>query len=457
MTMKPDKAQPHKSAIARPKILFTDTNRWPVGPRLAIAFSNMECDVAVLCPSPGHPAEKTNAVHRIFHYSGLHPLKVLRSAVESFNPDIIVPLCDRGVQHLHDLYALAHSPESADRRMAQLIERSLGSPDSFRTVSSRHDLLKLAHSEGILIPEMIAIEGKGNLSSWNEETAPPWVIKADGTCGGRGVRIVNTIIEAESEYLDLVEHPGLIELTKRLLLNRDRAWILSDSKQARRGIIAQSFIHGRPANCGAVCWQGELLAGICVEVIQAQGAKEPAMVVQVVESAEMMRAAKRIAKRLRLSGFFGLDFVIENGTGLLYLIEMNPRCTPPCPVPLGKGRDLVAALCTQLARQAKPDRASVTTKGRIAYFPPALEGSGTITESRMFDDVYHDMPHGEPDLVQDLLHPWSTRSYAGQLLDRIRGIFGRERKLTPCVFEDALTSKKTEVAVDVISSELRSN
>ena len=147
--------------------------------------------------------------------------------------------------------------------------------------------------------------------------------------------------ESQAHLLELADNRGLIELTKRLLLNRDREWILSERRKERPGVIAQSFIHGRPANCAAVSWQGKLLAGICVEVIQAQGPKEPATVVQVVEGAGMMRAAERIAKRLELSGFFGLDFVIENGTGLAYLIEMNPRCTPQCPLPLGRGRDLV--------------------------------------------------------------------------------------------------------------------
>lgn len=457
MAMKPNNGKPHIRGTIRPKILITDTNRWPVGPRLAIAFSSMECEVAILCPSPGHPIEKTTAASRIFRHSGLNPLKALKSAVESFDPDIIIPLCDRGVQHLHDLYALADSPGASDSKMRQLIERSIGSPESFRTVSSRHELLKVAHSEGVLVPGMMAIESDGNLSSLNGETASPWVIKADGTSGGRGIRVANTSEESEQYFLELAQHPGLIELTKRLLLNRDRGWILSEGKQAQRGIIAQSFINGRPANCGAVCWKGELLAWICVEVIQSQGPKEPATVVQVVEGTEMARAAKRIAKRLKLSGFFGLDFVIENGTGLIYLIEMNPRCTPPCPLPLGWGRDLVAALYTQLTGKPMQDRPCVTNKSIIAYFPQCSEGDGTITDSRMADGVFYDVPEGEPELVQELLHPWSSRSYLGQLLDWLREISGRKRVLTTCVFEDAMASIKTNSAVDAIPSQLRSN
>ena len=390
----------------------------------------MECEVAVLCPSPGHPIEKTNAVRRLFRHSGLHPLKALRSAVESFDPDIIIPLCDRGVQHLHDLYALAHSAGPSDSKMMQLIERSLGSPDSFRTVSSRHELLKLAQSEGVLVPGMIAIEN-GNMSSWNEETAPPWVIKVDGTSGGRGVRVANTSKESEEHLLELAEHPGLIELTKRLLLNRDREWILSERRKERPGVIAQSFIHGRPANCAAVSWQGKLLAGICVEVIQAQGPKEPATVVQVVEGAGMMRAAERIAKRLKLSGFFGLDFVIENGTGLAYLIEMNPRCTPQCPLPLGRGRDLVAALCTQLAGQPREDRSRVTTKGIIAYFPQCWEGNGTITDSRMVDGIFYDVPEGEPELYRNFFIRGLREATLVSCWTRLREISGRKKRRPP--------------------------
>ena len=68
---------------------------------------------------------------------------------------------------------------------------------------------------------------------------------------------------------------------------------------------------GRPANCTVVSWKGEILAGIAVEVIEADGPMEPAIVVQVVEGREMLDAAKLIARRLQLTGFFGLDFMLE--------------------------------------------------------------------------------------------------------------------------------------------------
>ena len=152
----------------------------------------------------------------------------------------------------------------------------------------------------------------------------------------------------------------------------------------------------------------------------------------------MIDAAKRIADRLGLSGFFGLDFMIEHGTGATYLIEMNPRCTPPCYLPLGEGKDLVAAIWAKLADQVVPHRQPVTQKSRIAYFPQALSGMGVSLEIPPLDSAHLDVPNGEPELIRELLHPWSERSLAGKFIgqatqtiwrktDRLRSASSRER------------------------------
>lgn len=428
-----------------PRILLTDTTRWSVAPRLAIAFCRMGCNVAALCPVPGHPVQKASGVARIFHYDGFHPIASLRAVIETFDPDVIVPCCDRGVQHLHELHAISQLQGDAGKKVAALIERSLGSADSFAIVSSRCELLKTARSEGISVPKMSAIDSVADLKRWSATSAPPWVIKADGTWGGRGVRIAHTRTEAEHCFLELTERAGVVELIKRAILNRDRDWVLFDWRRSRPAVVAQSLINGRPANCAVVCRRGKLLAAIAVEVIRAQGQTGPATVVQVVEGAEMIRAAELIARRLGLSGFFGLDFVIENSTGAIYLIEMNPRCTPPCSVPLGEGRDLVAAMWADLAGQPQPHSQSVTSKSKIAYFPQARARKGD-TPDALLDASYNDIPTEEPELIQELLHPWPERSVVGRLVDLARR--RHALKETAAVFADAAISGPTAVMVD---------
>jgi biotin carboxylase len=399
-----------------PRILVTDTNRWPVVARLVIAFRKARCETAVLCSMPDHPVQKLSGVESVFCYDGFEPIPSIRRAIEVFNPDLIVPCCDRGVQHLHTLYSLACSEGNSGSKIADLIERSLGSSNGFHVVSSRNELIEVAESEGIRVPSTTPIETEADLHRWGSEVAPPWFLKADGTWGGQGVTAVGDISAGKRFFQQFDQHVGWGHLLKRLILNRDRGWALSDWKHSKRSVIAQAMIDGRPANCAVVCWQGKLLAGIAVEVIKASGPTGPASIVQVVPGAEMIEAAAKLARRLSISGFFGLDFVIENKTGLAYLIEMNPRCTPPSPLPLNDGRNLVQALCAHLMGHSVQMTEPGIEQRVIAYFPAGVKGMQAEAPSPA-DSVYVDMPAGEPALVEALLHPKSRRSTIGRVID----------------------------------------
>lgn len=398
------------------RVLLTDTNRWPAPARLAIALAAAGYHVSAICPTPGHPLLKTRAVQRIFSYGGIRPLESLQSAIEAVDPQLIIPCDDRGVRHLHDLHAKALSLADAGRNLAELIERSLGSPKSFPVVSSRFELLQVAREEGIPVPATAAIASQSDLEQWGHVQLLPWVLKADGTWGGSGVRIVQMCDEASQRLQELRALPGPSEVVKRLAMNRDRLRLWNWWNRTPPAVIAQSHIHGRPANCAVVCREGKVLSGIGVEVVSAQGIKGPATVVRVVDSPAMMMAASRLAARLELSGFFGLDFMIEEGSDATYLIEMNPRCTPLCHLQLGAGRDLVGALRSLLAADQDPAPPhSVTDSDLIAYFPQAWH-----CDSEFLPASFQDMPRDEPALVEDLLRPWTQRGLLGRLVDYLR-------------------------------------
>jgi hypothetical protein len=261
-------------------------------------------------------------------------------------------------------------------------------------------LLKIARDAGIRTPETHLIADFGDLKRWHSEQSFPWVLKVDGTTGGSGVRIVDTLAEAQGYFTDLRRSLGLPRLMKRLTAERDpflagQWW---ENRRVQPGVVVQSFIRGYPANCAVVCWKGEVLAGVGCEVLKTQWPSGPANVIRVVENAEMMDAAATVARRLGLSGFFGLDFMIEDGSGTAYLIEMNPRCTPLCHLRLGIGRDMIGSLSTQLTGTASTEPVSITENPLIAYFPQAL-----LRSSEFLSSSYHDVPEGEPELIQELL------------------------------------------------------
>jgi len=397
------------------RILLADTDRRAYAARLAMAFAAVGCEVSAVCTGH-HPIETIKALHRRFPYSAVHPLASLLRAIESAAPDLIIPCDDRVVQHLHQLCRQFRAPGGPQDGVVSLIERSLGPSASYPILSARYPLLELAKANGIQVPSFCLLQTPEDLSRWQGKHPLPWVLKADGTWGGGGVRVVETPQEAET-MLQILKAPcRLNRAVKRLLVNRDPFYLRDWWQRSSPSVIAQAFVPGRPANCAVACWEGKVLAQINVEVLAASQPTGPANVVRRISSPEMTSAAERISEKLQLSGFFGLDFIIESGSGATYLLEMNPRCTPLSHIQLGLGTDMVGALHTVLAGQPLPAAPPSARNGCevIAYFPQPSESNSEFRELSL-----KNFPHGEPDLARALLRPFPERT----LLYRIVNYF----------------------------------
>jgi hypothetical protein len=185
----------------------------------------------------------------------------------------------------------------------------------------------------------------------------------------------------------------------------------------------------------AFCRDGHILGLIAVEVVSAQSVTGPATVVRVIDNRQMSAAAEKLAARLKLSGFYGFDFMIADRDRQAFLIEMNPRTALPCHLRLGRGQDLIGALASDVGSNLQ----GIVTdyeKGRaFAYFPQAWH---TRVPDDVMKKVHHDVPWNEPDLVNELLRvPWPDRSFSARALDRIRDNAFEDRSRDSCVFSDA--------------------
>jgi hypothetical protein len=402
------------SGIDASRILLAESSRWTCAHRVAIALAGAGSEVSAVCPASNHPLLKTRAITRTFPYSAMRPLKSLLEAIESVQPQLVIPCDDLVVYHLHQLYAQAVRTHGSSSALAGLIQRSLGNAAYYSVVSSRSQLLDVAREQGLLTPATCEIRTAKDFNRWQETHASPWVLKIDRTWGGRGVRIAATPDEGNKLFREMTRLFGDLRAVKELCVNGDPIWIRLPWSRLRPAITAQQYIAGRPANCAFACWNGEVLAGISVEAVETQEATGPATVVRVVNSPDMMLCATRLAKRLELSGFIGLDFVIQDGTNACYLIEMNPRCTPLCHLRLGAGRDMVGAMCAQLSGKPFPAPPPVTDHDLIAYFPQAWHA-----QSKYLSRSYHDIPEGEPELVQMLLDASSDSGRSKHMMRRV--------------------------------------
>ena len=400
---------------SRPSVLLCARLWWPSSARLAMAFLNHGCRVSAVCP-PGHPLRYVTGIGSIYPYRGLGSLGSLKAAIRAAGPSLIVPCDDGAVWQLHELHA-------SEPDLRPLIEHSLGAAEAYPTIRRRGEVLRVAAELGIRVPRTQTVNSVEDLKGWCLNA--PAVIKLDGTWGGEGVAIVRSQPEAIRGFRSAFGAARASVAWKRFLINRHPLALWSWRKRKSASITIQEFIPGRPATTMFACWRGEVLASTTVEVLASQGATGSATVVRLLEHNEIENAARLLAHKFKLSGFHGLDFILEEGTGSACMIELNPRSTQLGHLNLSSHGDLTGVIAAKLGNEtASPAAPEYPIQdSTIAFFPQAFKSN---PESVYLTHAYHDVPWEEPALVRELLRDsWPNR----QWLSRIYHYFRARKQL----------------------------
>ena len=379
----------------KPTVLIATTSSWFPTARLAMALADAGCTVDAVCPAR-HPLAKLGGMRRAYDYRGLTPLASFAHAISETKPDLIVPGDDLATLHLHRL----HQREKRDGETAALIERSLGKAESFPVVYERSKFIELAREEGIRAPKTEVIANVQNLKQWLDRMGFPTVLKSNGTSGGDGVRVIHSLEEAERAFQELQDPPLFARALKRALLDQNKTLLWPALLRRRSVVNAQEFVAGREATSAVACWQGTVLSSLHFEVLKKRDSAGPSSVLRLIENAEMSAAAEKMARRLKLSGLHGFDFMLEAHTENAHLIEINPRATQVGHLTLGPGRDLPAALCAAVSGEAVQVAPKVTENDTIALFPQEWIRD---PESEFLQSGYHDVPWEEPELLRACL------------------------------------------------------
>ena len=345
----------------------------------------------------------------------------LRRAILTEQPDVIVPGDDGVVWQLHQAYDLF--PE-----LRPVIERSLGAPQFYSKVRSRSELLEAARHLGILAPASELVQSKAELRRWAAEHGFPAALKVDGTWGGAGVQAVRSLEEALAAFERLEDGAGAAVALKRWIVNRDPLALWSWRQRQAPAISIQQWIEGTPATAMFAAWEGRMIGGVAVNVLATQHAKGAATIVRPIFHAKIDEAGLLLAEYFQLSGFFGLDFMMEEKTGRPYLIELNPRCTQLGHLQLRGETDLAGQLAAALVGKPAPKATSPIPDGAIAFFPQSLEyapASGGL--DGLISASYLDVPEGQPELLLELREKgWPERQWVARAYHFMRGRSRRE-------------------------------
>lgn len=363
----------------------------------------------MLCPSR-HPLVHVRGLDGIHQHRGTDSAAMLRRVLDEVSPDVVVPGDDGIVAQLHALHAAA--PE-----LRALIERSLGPAASYRIADSRHGLMTLATELGLRAPRTQRVSSADDLACWHRNVSPTAVLKVDGSCGGAGVRISHSIDESLQAWNDLRTRLDAATAWKRHLVDRNPLAHWTRLNRTAPEITIQELIPGQPANSMFACCEGRILALVSVAVLASEGPTGAAIIVRLVDDPDMAKAAAAIAAALRLTGFYGLDFMLEDGSGRPHLIEMNPRCTQLGHLDLPGRGSLAAAFCAALRGEQPRERKPIQSE-TIAFFPQIRLGGAMPIR---LEAVHHDVPWDEAALLAELLHdPWPQRQWLARIYHALR-------------------------------------
>lgn len=392
----------HRSSPRPPRILLATTGQLPSTAKLAMELHDAGADVALLSPN-NHPARLLTFLTGRLTYRALAPLASLESALRQLGPEFIIPCDERTIRDLHQL---SHVTPYLHLRL--LIERSVGPAAIYPTVRSRDALLALARREGVRVPPSMPLPDIAALDQWIAAHPAPFVLKADGSWAGFGVRIISDAAAARGAYVQMTRPASGRLAIREMFLEGNSFGVRSWLRRERPAMSVQGYIDGWPANIGIACWQGEVLAATCAESVATESATGPSTVARIIQNDEMLQAARKIVKALCLSGMIGLDFMIEAATGAAYLIEMNARNTPICSVRLSAGRDLTEALVARLAGRPMRERPPRTERDIVVFFPDTWRHDPA---SQFLRNGYHDVPWEQPELVRRLMKPELRERY----------------------------------------------
>jgi hypothetical protein len=331
-------------------------------------------------------------------------LRSIAAAIAAAKPDLLVSGDDLATWHLHRLYEASNPEDHLGAKTRALIARSLGSPEYFPIVDDRASFMRAAQESSVRVPQTAVITDFRDFQA--SQIGFPAVLKANGTSGGDGVRVVRSEEEAQAAFRRLQAPPLLARAIKRAIFDHDTTLLQPSLQQRKSAVNAQSFIVGREATSATACWQGSILAATHFEVLQKGHFAGHATVVRRIDHPKMASAVEKMAKRLQLSGFHGFDFMLEESSGNAYLIEINPRATQVGHLSFGAGRDLPRALISALSGRPIEAAPKASENDVIALFPQEWLRDPASPYLR---SGYHDIPWNQPDLLRAALQK-SNRS-----------------------------------------------
>lgn len=385
--------------MTTPVMLVATATKWFGAARMARCLADAGFTVSLLTPQ-GSPAEKSRFIGQIGHLpENATPLQwvyAFAAMAKAASPRLVLP-CDDTAFRLMQLLVLNppdNMQSAVQLQLATLITDSLGDPAHYRTSVDKSLICPAAEALGIRVPPYALVSDPSEAERFAGAHGYPVVVKRSHSSAGKGVAICANRDELLREFVGMLK-PDVLNL--------------GDSSEGK--LVLQACIRGGIHYHNSVAWKGELLAGQASEQLAAT-VRGPASAVRYYHSAALRDVSARLARGFGITGIYVPEFVIEENSGLPYLLEINRRMTHGTHRPGLFNVDLGKALYAALHGVPSTTRADLDPGEEhfAVHFP--LEWMRD-PDSRYLREHPVDVPWDEPELFAALVAQ-TVRGFKGE-------------------------------------------
>jgi len=387
-----------------PTLIYLALNDWFSSTRLPRYLSRAGFRLVAICT----PASPLLQVRHFEHRAVIAPedlTSTLEEVTKRFQPKLIVSADEGAIYAVHALQQqCATAPATISTALRELVRRSLGNPEQQHHMLRKQRINEIAGGLGIAVPRQRAITLPREADAFAREVGYPIVLKKENTHGGMGVLLCRNAAETVTNVFRLraigIPRRGIAKYGVGTLAHIAP---LRSLLGAWRGqpLIAQEYVQGTPAFRTFVAREGRVLAGHSAVAERVNPAPfGSSTVVRFVDNPNMARAVAALAEAVGITGFAGVDFILEARSNRAVLLELNARVTPTNHLGSLLGTDLCAALMAELTddreiASARPPNALPVLR-TVALFPSELMRDAA---SEYLVSAYHDIPEDEPELI----------------------------------------------------------
>jgi hypothetical protein len=370
------------SAPVPSRVLVACASAWDAPARLPRLLSDAGCHVTVTCPEgAGGALSRTRFAHAFAPAppgaSPAEAVTALRHHLRDHRYDWVVAADDPLLEALADLgaddlgWAASWLPVDVGRV-------------SPRVLASKAEFVKVAAAAGLPVPASAVVTSAEGVLRASASVGFPLVVKRACSYAGMGVRLAATAADLEDACDELCDGPS-------------------------PELIVQSFVTGRLGNTMALFQRGVPVAWLSAFKARTfPGAFGPSAARQLADPPEAHGILHALGAHLGYHGFCAVDWIEDERTGRLQILELNARPVPALHLGAGDGVDFARAVRSLLlgapqdAQRARSlrDEEPVTPLFPQDFYRAVTEGDSAALEAwRRGTQPFADVPWDDPPLL----------------------------------------------------------